>query len=207
MPASSILNVFGRSPIRPVQKHMTKVYKCTQVLPDFFKAVLAKNWEEAKKLQQNIAKIEREADEIKRDVRSHLPKSLFMPVARADILELLRMQDWIANRTKDIAGLVIGRQMVIPDNIIENFNLLTERTLDAIKQAHKAISELDQLQETGFSGHEVEEVCKMIDELMDIEQQTDDLQNHICQQIFFLEKELPAVDVIFLYKTIEWIGN
>ena len=37
-----------------------------------------------------------------------------MSVSRADLLELVRMQDKMANDTKDVAGLSLGRELAFP---------------------------------------------------------------------------------------------
>ncbi|MEN8133437.1 MAG: DUF47 family protein, partial [Pseudomonadota bacterium] len=68
-----------------------------------------------------IERLEHEADDLKKEIRLHLPKSLFMPVPREDLLELLLVQDMIANRTKDVSGPVVGRKMQIPAPIAEQF--------------------------------------------------------------------------------------
>ena len=47
----------------------------------------------------------------------------------------------------------------------------------------------------------------MIRELHTLEHQADDQQVTIRRQLFALESQLPPVDVIFLYKIIEWVGE
>ena len=44
-----------------------------------------------------------------------------MPVPREDLLELLLVQDKMANRAKDVSGIVFGRKMVIPPVIATEF--------------------------------------------------------------------------------------
>jgi hypothetical protein len=82
-----------------------------------------------------------------------------------------------------------------------------KRCLDATHQAERAIEELDELLETGFRGNEVKIVENMIKELDFIERSTDEMQIEVRQALFKLENTLPPVDVIFLYKVIEWIGS
>lgn len=208
MPATNpFLQLFGRSPIRPLQEHIDKVYQCvTQLLP-FFQAVLKNDWAAAEQCQHVIMQLEHEADDLKRELRLSLPQGLFLPVPRTDVLDMLRSQDRIANRAKDIAGLIIGRKIHIPQGLADSLMAYLERSIQAANQAHCAIHELDDLLETGFSGHEVEIVEKMIQELDDIEQQTDEMEIHIRQTLFKLEKDLPPVDVIFLYNIVDWVGD
>lgn len=200
-------SLFGASPVRPLQKHMDSVQECILVLPDFFQAVLREDWKEAKELQKKIRKLEQNADKLKKDLRSHLPKSLFLPVSRRDLLETLTMQDKIANKAKDIAGLIYGRKMVFPDNIGPKFEDFVARCIDASTQAQKAINELDELVETGFSGGEIKVVESMLCKLDNIENDTDKIQVGIRAALFKIERDLPPIDVMFLYKIIDWTGE
>lgn len=199
--------IFSTTPVKPMQQHMDKVVACVSNLQPFFQAVVNEDWDKAAKIQQAIGDLENEADDIKRDIRLHLPKGIFMPVSRIDLLEMLRIQDTVANRAKDIAGLMLGRNMVIPHEISHQIVEFLNRSVDATHQARTAINELDELFETGFRGAEVELVESMIKKLDTLEKQTDDQQVQLRASLFALEETLNPVQVMFLYKIIDWIGD
>ena len=208
MPTSNFLaNVFGRSPIGPIQQHISSVHACAAQLEPFFDAVFAAQWELASEIQLKIITYEHQADALKRSIRLSLPKSLFLPVPRTDLLEIVTMQDKIANRAKDIAGIVVGRKMLVPESMREAFIDYVRRSIATSAQALKAIHELDGLLETGFQGREVDLVEQMIDELDGLESETDRDQVRVRRLLFDLEQTLPPVDVIFLYQIIEWVGD
>lgn len=207
MPNNSILGVFAKSPIKPLEKHIRIVTKCASQLTAFFDAVHAQDWKKARQLRNKVSKYEKDADALKRQMRLELPGGLFMPVDRADLLSLLSQQDRIANKAKDIAGRVIGRQMVIPEKIQGSFNDYLARCLDATDKAADAINELDDLLETGFRGREVELVEKMIHQLDEIENDTDTMQVKLRSDLLAIEDTLKPVDVMFLYQIIEWVGD
>lgn len=204
---SSIFNMFGPSPIRPIEQHMRKVHQCAKQLYPFFEAVLKKDWTTANKIKEKILDFEKEADLIKRDLRLHLPTGLFLPVSRTDLLELLSAQDLIANKTEDIAILITSRKMTIPESLVPDFMPFLNRCLDASKQACKAINELDELLETGFRGSEVKIVEEMILKLYEIEHDSDARLAELRHRIFEIEKDLSAIDTIFLYKLVQWIDD
>jgi predicted phosphate transport protein (TIGR00153 family) len=206
-PKSFVFSMFGSSPVSPLQQHMAKVQVCVQEVIPFLEAALAQDWTRAREVQKRIAVLEGEADALKKELRLHLPRGWMMPVSRRDLLEALRMQDKIANKTKDIAGLIIGRRMVFPTEIATKLLEFARRCVDATAQAQLAINELDELVETGFRGHEVELVERMISELDAIESDTDTLQVEVRDLLFSKEKELYAVDVMFMYNVIDWIGD
>jgi len=190
-----------------MQKHMSKVFDCASELIPLFNAVIDEDWDLVKQHQQKISDLEKEADVLKKELRMQLPKGLFMPVSRQDLLEVLLTQDKIANKAKDIAGTIVGRQIVLPEIIHDDYTHFVQRCVDACNQALTAINELDELVETGFSGQEVKIVVDMITKLDAIESDTDNLQSAIRSEIFSIENVLQPIDVMFLYKIIEWTGD
>lgn len=207
MPINSIFGVFAKSPIQPIQMHIDKVAACCDLLIPFFKASQEQNWIEAEEVRKEISKLEKEADQFKRELRLTLPKGLFMPIARGDFIELVNRQDKIANTAKDISGRVLGRKLQLPNEITHDFMAYLQRCLDAVQQAQKAINELDELLETGFRGREVDVVTKMIAELAVIEDDTDILQIRLRRKLLEVEQHHNPVDIMFLYQILEWVGQ
>ena len=158
-------------------------------------------------VRKEIERLEHEADDLKKKIRLGLPKSLFMPVPREDLLELLLVQDKIANRTKDVSGIVVGRKMQIPAEIADQFLEFVDRNVDAAKQARKSVRELDELFTTGFRGAEVDLVEGMIEELDRIETDTDDKQAALRGSLFAIEDTLNPIDAMFMYQVIEITGE
>jgi predicted phosphate transport protein (TIGR00153 family) len=198
--------MFGSSPISPMQRHMAEVQTCVNELIPFFEATLAGDWDRAAELQREISRLEGIADELKRKLRLNMPSGLMMAMSRIDLLETLSMQDRIANKAKDVAGLMLGRRMTFPGEVGPLMLDFVKRCIDASAQAQTAINELDELVETGFSGREVDLVEAMIVKLDEIESDTDKIQIAVRSRLFAMEKDLPPVDVIFLYRVIEWVG-
>jgi uncharacterized protein len=207
MPFANLSNLFGRSPIKPMQEHMAAAVKAATELVSFFDAVTDGNWEQASEIHQRVVQFEHDADDIKKQLRLHLPKSLFLPVPRTDLLELLTMQDRIPNRAKDIAGLIMGRKMAIPASMKEQMLNFVRASVAAAEQALTAINELDELLETGFSGRELTVVENMIQELDALEETADQLEIGVRTSLFALEAQLPPIEVMFLYNIIDWVGD
>jgi predicted phosphate transport protein (TIGR00153 family) len=186
---------------------MEVAYRCARQLRPLFEAIIAGDWDTALAARAQIEALEHEADNIKKTIRLNMPKSLFMPVPRADLLELLLVQDKIANRTKDVSGVVIGRRMLIPEPIAGIFLEFVERNIDAAKQARKSVRELDELFTAGFKGAEVTLLNNMIEKLDQIETHTDEQQAILRAALFKIEKTLDPVDAVFLYDVISLTGD
>jgi hypothetical protein len=113
----------------------------------------------------------------------------------------------MANRTKDVSGVVMGRKMQIPAAIADDFLTFVNRNVDAAKQARKSVRELDELFTSGFRGAEASLVEGLIEELDRIETETDNLQADLRGALFKIEDTLDPVSVIFLYQVIELTGE
>jgi predicted phosphate transport protein (TIGR00153 family) len=205
--ANVLANIFGRSPVQPLEKHIEVAFRCAKKLRPFFTAAVKGNWERAIAYRDEIEELEHKADDLKKQIRLHLPKSLFMPVPREDLLELLLVQDMIANRTKDVSGLVLGRKLRVPAPISKQFLEFVDRNIDAAKQARKSVRELDELFTTGFKGAEVNLVQGLIEELDRIETDTDEKQAELRAALYEIEDTLKPVDAVFMYQIIELTGE
>ena len=202
-----LANIFAASPAKPIQEHMEQCYKAADELVTFFRHVIAGDWDAAQVSRERIIELEHNADNLKKQLRAQVPKRLFMPVPREDLLNLIWVQDQIPNTARDISGLVIGRKVVLPEVIQEPFLAFVLRNSDAAKMARKTIRELDELYETSFQGAEAKLVSALINELDQIEDDTDEMQVNIRNMLFAIEKDLPPVDVMFMYRIIELTGD
>ena len=205
--ANLLANIFGTSPVQPLEQHMEIVYRCARKLRPFFAAVIESDYDAMVEVRKEIEDLENEADELKKQIRMHMPKSLFMPVPREDLLELLLVQDKIANRTKDVSGIILGRKMKIPEQIAAQFIEFVDRNIAAAKQARKSVRELDELFTAGFKGAEVTLVSELIEELDRIETHTDEQQAVLRAAVYKIEKTLDPIDVMFLYEVIKLTGE
>ena len=203
----NITSLFGKSPITPLQKHMKQVHSCLKDFAVFAKASNAQDWETAETIHISINNKEQKADKLKKKLRMNLPSTFMMPFSRRDLLDVLLIQDSIANITKDLAGLMMTRRMVFPEEIAGDFIKLAGLCIKTSAAALMAINELDELLETAFSSRERKIVDKMIKTVNELEHGTDDAQNDIRNKLFTLESNLPPVDVMFYYRAIEWLGE
>jgi len=204
---SSITSMFAGSPVKPLQQHMEKVCEGADQLVLFFKAARDKDRDGCKRIHKSIARIESTADDMKGDLRAHMPNSLLMPMPREQILDIIRLQDKIANLSQDISGIMTGRKTELPKPVAKFFVDFVERAVDAAHQAKAAINELDELVETGFRGRQIQVVQDIIARLENIESETDTLERKLRHAMFKIEKEYPPLDMMFLYRMIDWIGK
>ena len=139
----NITSLFGKSPITPLQKHMKQAHSCLKDFAVFAKAANDQDWEKAETVCISINSKEEKADKLKKKLRMNLPSTFMMPFSRRDLLDVLLIQDSIANITKDLTGLIMTRHMVFPEQIADDFINLTKLCIKTSAAALMAINELD----------------------------------------------------------------
>ena len=201
------MRLFGQSPFKPLQEHVRVVVNCANEVLPLFQAVKEENSKKVEKVRTRIYALENEADTIKNELRTNLPKSMFMPVDRRDLLEILDLQDSIADTAQDIAGMMVARPLTLPEQVIVTLIDLTTGCVNACNHLNQIMGELDELVEPGFRGPESEKVMYMIDELNKIETGTDVQAITVMRLLFENEDSIGAVSTIMWDRVIHWVGD
>lgn len=186
---------------------MRKVFSCVCLLPPLFDALYRNRQEQVAEFAAQIDRIETEADMIKSEFRLHMPKTLFLPVDRRDLLTLLRDQDALADTAEKISQILTSRIMVVPEEIKELLDELLEGTMEISSEAKLMIEELDELVQVGFGGREYDKVIKMISRVRKGEHNIDRILHRIKRKLFSIEDSLNPVSVMFWYQIIELLGD
>ena len=207
MIANPIMQLFAHSPFTPMQEHLRVVLSCANEVPGLMKVFFVKDKAGLEAIRKRIFELENEADRIKNELRSHFPKSIFMAVDRRDLLDILDMQDSIADVAQDIAGMLVVRELECPEAIQASLMVLIERSVEACNRLGEIMEEFDTLVEQGFRGPESEKVLLMIDDLNKIETDTDEKGMQFTKQLFAHEQEFNPVSVILWLRIGRLIGD
>lgn len=195
----TILNLFGRSPFAPLKSHMDKVAQCVQHVAELFAALQAQDEAKVAQIAQRISELEHQADLTKNDIRNHLPKSLFLAIDRQALLEILAIQDSIADRAEDIAVMVTLKRLILPGSIFENFQAFLQKNFEAFQVVRKIMNELHDLLESSFGGTEAEKVRAMVDEVGFREHEADLLQRTLLKGLIAVEDSEPSFKISDFY--------
>ena len=90
--------------------------------------------------------------------------------------------------------------------MIKEFIQFSEEATEICNVAADAIDHIDELFQFAFSGNATKEMQKLIRQLDALEDQSDESEFTLRAELFSIEKNLPSVDVIFLYDVINKIG-
>lgn len=203
----TIARLFGKSPFAPLQTHMNKVTSCMEKLAKILECLTKKETDKIERLVGDLSNLEHEADVTKNDIRNHLPKSIFLPIDRTHFLEILSVQDSIADQAEDIGIMLTLRPLDLIDDFLEDFSTFFLKSCEAFWHSKQIIEEIDELLESSFGGIEAEKVKTMVEETAFKEHEVNLMQRLILKKLF-TQGEMIAVPSFFLwFRLIESIGN
>lgn len=192
----SIFGLFGRSPFGPLTEHTERVREAVRLVRPLFEAFTAGDWDRAAEINEQISKIEHKADLLKNDIRDHLPRSIFLPVDRSDVLLLLKEQDRLADRAEDLGVLVNMRRTPTPEGMKEGTLALVDAVVAAAERWFDTALDIPLLQEASFTGPEVVKVMDRIKEVSDLEWEADKRLATLSRTLFQYEGEIGAVSIM-----------
>jgi len=204
---SIISKLFGKSPFEPLYQHMVKVKECVDLVRPLMDAVLQGETKKVKEIAKKIFKAEHYADMVKKDIRGHLPKSIFLPVARGDLLRFLKEQDNIADSAEDLAVLLTLRKTTVPEEMKEDLKDFVNKVLETYEMAMIVSSEIKVLAETSFGGAEAHKVTELIEQVKVKEWEADKAQMKTAKKLFSIEEKLDPVSVVMWMNILKELGT
>ena len=205
--SNRVVALFGRSLFKPLQQHMRIVIECVDEVRPLFEALIARDTEQLEECKNRIFLKEREADAMRNELCDRLPRSMLRAVDRQDFLEVLALQDAIADTAQDIAGLLVERPMEVYGGMGEPLMRLVCRCIETCHHAHLIVQKLGDPQQTGFRGREGSRMDEMVVELSNMESDTDVMGMALARALFSEEDNFKPVSVMIWYQLIQWVGN
>ena len=203
---STIGKLLGKSPFGLLQRHMEQVAKCVAKMEASLAAFEHSNWDELEQLASQVSRLEHQADQIKDDIRNKLRRQFFMPIDRSQILDILSIQDNLADTAEDVSVLLTFRRLTNPPGVVVEFQKFRESNVHAFRLAEAIINDLDELLETGFGDAEAEKVRTVIHDIAYAEHQADVLQRGLLKKVLSDEFNLPAADLHMWMQLIKQVA-
>ena len=199
---SIIAELFGKSPFGPLVEHTKKVTECVEVIKPLMEALVNEDYVEIRKLQDQVSRLEYEADMIKHEVREHLTRRYFLPVDRVDLEKFIGCQDKIADRAEDFAVILTLRKTKLHPDVMDKFFVFIEQVFLVTNHLLTAAEEIKNLAEISFVGVAADNVMKMLDGLNEEEWKADRIARSLSKDIYALEGQLDVITLLFYEKLL-----
>jgi len=204
---ASILNLFIKSPFEPMFEHQMKVHECVSMLKPLFEALFEGNKKELKRITQQIRTAETEADKLKDEIRDIIPKGIFLPVNREDLLRYLKIQDDLADSVEDITVLISLKELTAPPELAKEILSFIDVVMEACRLGDEITDYLRTLVYSGFKGEKAQEVLKLVDKVNKAEHDSDKAGHELAKKLFAHEDEMKPSDLILWFRIFDLIGN
>ncbi|MGB1586055.1 MAG: TIGR00153 family protein [Thermoplasmatota archaeon] len=190
----------NKSPFESLGAHADKVRECLAALQDATQAFVA--GDDIKELAAKVSALELEADHIKSNIRNHLPANVRMPVEKSLFLQLLSEQDGILDEAEDAAIWMSMRPTQVPAPVGEALLALLAKVHETVEAYGVAVTNLEDLVETGFVKREREEEKDLIERVHELEHETDVLSRDLSAKLLApdMEGAIGAIGVYHLLK-------
>ena len=158
-------------------------------------------------LAEVLSKLEHEADLTKNDIRNHMPRSLFLPIDRNQLLEILAIQDSISDKAEEIGNLLTLRALDNIKPLLDGLQKLFKKNAEAFWHTRQIVKELDDLVESTFGGAEAQKVKAMIVQTSYLEYESDKLKHDLTKTLFKHADNLPTPAFYLWNRLIEETGT
>lgn len=204
----SILGLFAENPFEYLNQMALKVEECAHGLTPLFDAFFSDNQKEVRIYAEHVSDLEHQADELKNSTRDRLPRRIFLPVDRRDLLEVIGALDAVADNAEDVAILFTLRDMPRYDAMTDLLKQLLREVLLTVDQTAAIIAHLSVLVDVGFKGPQVKNMFDMIEEVNRLEHEADITQDALARILFNdLGDTIKPVDLFLWNKIVKELGD
>jgi TIGR00153 family protein len=180
--------------------HVELVYQCAYKLIDVMEHYYGHDFEAMDNEVNEIARIEKEADEIRRKMEIEFFKGAFLPFDREDRINLAEQVDSVADAVESTAYAISLGKITFPESFKEDFIELVKASCDAVSLLRDCIKMLDvDLGEALSKTHDIEEK----------EDEGDVIERRIISKLYesYRSEEISILKFIELKDITEKIGN
>jgi predicted phosphate transport protein (TIGR00153 family) len=200
-----LFSLFHKSPFKKLKAHADKVKECAWMFKRAVECYLERDCEEFDHLTEEVAKLESQADWLKRNLRNHLPRGLLMPVDKFVLVDCLREQDHVLdNVEKALYWLSFKPEGEIPEELVGDLLHLVDAVVPAIEKlpemAEQAIAYFENSTEENRN-----RLKSTIRDIHQAEKEADHLEHELKKEAFAILKD--PVDIFHIVRLVEIIAN
>lgn len=212
-----IQKLFSRSPLIDFKLHAEKTEECLKYLDDII-VLVSTLWDKdtnqketmrlLEKAAKKLSKLEFDADKIKNEIRNRVPKKILLPLDKYSLLEMLSLQDSLADKAEKIAIFLSLRPLKDlgkkgNDLFVEYYN----KNKQATALLFETIKQFQTLLEASFGGVEAVYLKDQIFQISHVKYQADKLQYKLRKEMYNQGEKFSPPDFHMWVKIVNAIGG
>jgi predicted phosphate transport protein (TIGR00153 family) len=158
-----------------IDKHLEVVEGTLVVFRDMVEAYLNRNLERAKKLEEEVSRLETEADNLRRSIELLLYEGAFLPVSRGDYVRLSELIDQVADAAESAAHTLILAKPKVPEDLKGKILALVDSSIETFKALKEAVKALNE---------DVDKALEMAKKTEDSEENADRIEYEVKEKVF-----------------------
>jgi len=184
---------------RAVRAHLALTDKALRRARHALEAYLAGDEGLCRELASKVDRLESEADDRKREVRTRLFSGAFLPQIRSDLFELVAAMDLIAGEAESVCRMLSEERPRIPERWATPVNDLFGRGAECFAELKEAMGVF-----LGRKG-EFETLHAHVNQVTEIEGDVDDREEALTREVF--ASDLPLAEKLHIQRLLERIGG
>lgn len=197
-------DITKREPLECLHNHARYINMCMEKTYLTLNAYFDNNITLFNKCKDEVLQLEHAADLIKRNVRSHLPRGIIMPIDKFELFMYLAEQDNIANTAEELVNWLSYKQISLKLSIKEDITGLFKKCLEISSFFPDLLSDVKAFFQTGDETIR-DRIKEVIRNLRKKETEADTIENQLKETIFRDFKD--TFTVYYLIRLVENIGK
>jgi predicted phosphate transport protein (TIGR00153 family) len=202
---TALLSLFRKSPFENLVKHAELVRDSGRPFQQAVLAYLDDSPEDFENFHNQVNRIEHRGDEIKRNIRGHLPRNILLPVDKFQLLWYLREQDKMLDGIQNALHWLSYRKTMVPDEFVDDLLFMVEKVVDVVSSMYPLVKTAD-LYFQSYSEKQRELVKYAIRQIRDFESQSDMVERKLKSDFLSYDFENPT-SAFHLTKLVQYMGS
>ena len=196
------LSFFMTSPFKELIEHAETVKECGWAFQQAMECYVSEECERFQDYQDEVNKLEHEADVIKRRIRGHIPLGTIMPIPKFQLFMYIKEQDHVLDSVQNVLYWLSYRtQPGLREELKADLLKLVNSVIEPIEELSRMVIEAQKYFDT-YSHKQRNVVKKIISNLRSSENDADRIEDALKHKIFSIE-----TDPITVYHTVRLTEN
>ncbi|WP_457743148.1 TIGR00153 family protein [Thermococcus sp.] len=171
-----------------INRHLDAVGKTLDAFRSLMEAYISDDLEKAKKIEEEVTKLESEADKLRRSIELMLYEGAFLPASRGDYVRLSELIDQVADAAESAAHTLILAKPHVPEELKEEIMKLVDSAIETYRRLMEAVKALNE---------DVDKALELAKETEDLEENADRIEYDVKAKVFDSESITTYAKIIW----------